>query len=399
MTTTNNIQSFFYLESIREFIKLSQAQCCYVYYKNYRLNLCNNKKEQFVFNNFLDHLDDIKINQLRPRPKVIHLFYELSFLLYNLDYLLEGDDIYAIEIDYEKVGKVNINHENNISLDPISLPDKKQYIDSFNLGREHLLKGNCYQFNLTYPFDFEIKNFHNEYDITNSVFYNKEKVGPFAHSTILPQLGKQFISNSPECLFKINKYKNYFQLQSMPIKGSINYGKNEDFQNKWNELINSKKNESELFMITDLIKNDLSKIEGPIAEVLSLKLPLTVPGILHQYSLLSVDLSYKVTLKKLVESLFPGGSITGAPKKRVIKILSELENYKRGFYCGATIFLYQDKVSASINIRSAEVMSNKNLLRYSAGGGITLKSNVNDEYEEMKMKVSSFINLLKTNHY
>ena len=181
----------------------------------------------------------------------------------------------------------------------------------------------------------------------------------------------------------------------MPIKGSINYNNDEDFDQKWNELIKSKKDESELFMITDLIKNDLSKIECPVAEVISLKLPLVVPGILHQYSLLSVDLSYKITLKKIIESLFPGGSITGAPKKRIIKILSELENYKRGFYCGSTIFLYEDQVSASINIRSAEVMSNNKLLRYSAGGGITLNSNVDDEFDEMKMKVNSFINLLK----
>ena len=386
MTTTNNIHSFFYLDSIREFIKLSQAKSCFVYYKTYRINLCDNKKEEFVFNSFLEHLDNIKINQSFPNPKVIHLFYELSFLLYGFDDLLGGNDIYAIEIDYEKTEKVDFNYENNISLDLVKSPDKKQYTDIFNLGREHLLQGNCYQFNLTYPFEFKINDFNNEDDIINSIFYNTETVGTFAHSTVLPPIGKQFISNSPECLFKISKYNNYFKLQSMPIKGSINYNNDEDFHQKWNELINSKKNESELFMITDLIKNDLSKIEGPTAEVISLKLPLEVPGILHQYSLLSVDLSYKVTLRKIVESLFPGGSITGAPKKRIIKILSELENYKRGFYCGSTIFLYKEKISASINIRSAEVMSNKKLLRYSAGGGITLNSNVEDEFDEMKMK-------------
>ena len=99
---------------------------------------------------------------------------------------------------------------------------------------------------------------------------------------------------------------------------------------------------------------------------------------------------------QIIRGLFPGGSITGAPKKRVMDLLYSLESEQsRGFYCGSTIILHESLLASSINIRSAEVFFEKRLLKYSSGSGLTLLSNALEEYEELKLKEQSFIKLLQ----
>ena len=92
--------------------------------------------------------------------------------------------------------------------------------------------------------------------------------------------------------------------------------------------------------------------------------------------------------------MFPGGSITGAPKKRVMSILHKLEKKPRGFYCGSTLLLTPKKAQASINIRSAIFDLKTQELSYKAGGGITLLSTAQNEFLEMTYKRDSFIKLL-----
>jgi anthranilate/para-aminobenzoate synthase component I len=180
----------------------------------------------------------------------------------------------------------------------------------------------------------------------------------------------------------------------MPIKGTIPLEHIADFKETWKKLISDKKNESELFMIIDLLRNDLARIEFPRAKVVKKKLPLIVPGLLHQYAKIEVELTEAVTIKIILEKMFPGGSITGAPKKSAIKILHQLENRERKFYCGSTLICFKDMKAASINIRSAEInFKNKNLT-YQSGGGITLKSTAQEEYKEMIAKRESFIRAL-----
>ena len=146
-------------------------------------------------------------------------------------------------------------------------------------------------------------------------------------------------------------------------------------------------------MITDLLRNDLNNIELPVAKVIKKKAPLLAPGILHQMSLLQVDVSSSVSLGQIVQALFPGGSITGAPKKRVLQILHKLEESPRGIYCGSTILMYRGRCDASINIRTAFIDFEQGELIYGAGGGITLLSDPRDEFQEMLVKKDSFIDL------
>ncbi len=198
-----------------------------------------------------------------------------------------------------------------------------------------------------------------------------------------------FLSNSPECLFQYEKN----HIITMPIKGTLKRG--EDWKKSWKEMLASAKEESELLMITDLLKNDLNRLDQPTAEVKKLRAPLLVPGLLHQYSLISLKLKNKVSLAQTIFALFPGGSITGAPKKRVMEIIQDVERYQRGIYCGSTILCYGPKKVANINIRTATLNVSERIWRYAAGGGITLLSKNSDEFKEMESKVSSFLTLIK----
>lgn len=152
-------------------------------------------------------------------------------------------------------------------------------------------------------------------------------------------------------------------------------------------------------MITDLLRNDLNRLDRPQARVLKKRAALEVPGLLHQYSLLSVKLTKKVSLLHALQCLFPGGSVTGAPKKRVMQIIQDVEHGKRGVYCGSTLLCYGDRKVASINIRTAEIDLSERLWRYGAGGGITLGSNPVHEFQEMEAKVASFLTLIHAPGY
>ena len=103
-----------------------------------------------------------------------------------------------------------------------------------------------------------------------------------------------------------------------------------------------------------------------------------------------------MNLWRVIEKIFPGGSITGAPKLRAMRLIHKLEKRPRGFYCGSTIILFKNMKSASINIRSSEIdfSPNKRTLLYQAGGGITLLSSVDEEYKEMTYKHDSFMRTL-----
>ena len=205
---------------------------------------------------------------------------------------------------------------------------------------------------------------------------------------------RRFGQIPPESLFQLKRDKDQTIVQTLPIKGTVDIKKAGGKKKAWEILTRSEKDQAELYMITDLLRNDLNKIEKPVCDVIKKKVPLMAPGIMHQMSLIQISLSREVKLSRVVESLFPGGSITGAPKKRVMEILRRVENRDRGLYCGSTIFMTGTRVECYLNIRTAEIDFNTSELIYSAGGGITVLSDSMSEYEEMLLKVKSFTDII-----
>ncbi len=361
-----------------------------VYFRHCYQDLLTGETFAFSISDLKKRLEQTPMSS--KKPIIWHLFYELGLSFNELDALISKNDILAIEIHYLKFSKIKKEKARPIELFGQKGPLFKEYEESFDYIYSHLMRGDCYQVNLTYPFNISHKEDFKS--ICNSLWRVKKKIAPYAHGTYLGPLKKGIISNSPECLFQMEKddLKNEWILQTMPIKGSMAFdSKKSSFKKTWEKLKKDKKEQAELYMITDLLRNDLNRIETPNAFVLEKKKPLEVPGILHQYSLLQVRLSSKVNLLQILRALFPGGSITGAPKKNVMKYIEQIEQGSRGIYCGSTLIIHNRILRSSINIRTALYDETKKTLRLGAGGGVTLQSDIHQEFQEMEIKAQSFL--------
>ena len=355
----------------------------------------------------------------KGRLKVFHLFYELGYIFQNLEELLQEDQIMGIALEFSERRKIDSlapfslmtssptpTSSSSSSLPSLGFTLKEKwswdkYKEKFKIGNKHLQRGDCYQYNLTTPFYFERKDSVQKTleleDFAVRLWTHGQSTGAYAHLTDFGQdypWGRFFLSNSPECLFQAGLQKKAkIRLETMPIKGTLPLKKGSNsLRSSWKQLNSSLKDECELFMIVDLLRNDFSAIAQEFSEVVKKKSPLQVQGLLHQYAKIALETKENLDLLSILKSVFPGGSITGVPKKRVMKILSQLEGRSRGLYCGSTIVLSKKIQAASLNIRSA-VATDSSLL-YQAGGGITLLSRLNEEYREMNSKVESFMDLL-----
>jgi len=373
-------------KTILEFDKPLKA---YVYFKEKRFNLLTGFPETFPISLFTKKLESIKLQESVSNPLVFHFYYEYGLLIQGFDFLVDGNQPLAIEIEYESGKKIAPRKPTLSKLPLITLerPTWSEYKVSFNKIQDELLRGNCYQVNLTFPFDFMTNEILDPRDIAD-YFFSRPNLGAFAHGTFLGE--EMILSNSPECLFQ---YRNN-EIITMPIKGTLSRG-DETLDVLWQKMLDDKKEEGELVMITDLMKNDLNRLDTPSAQIRKLRAPLVVPGLLHQYSLISLILKNEISLSKTMNSLFPGGSITGAPKKRVMEIIAGIERYQRGIYCGSTLLCVGSRKAASINIRTAAINVQERIWRYGAGGGITLLSKPVSEFKEMEDKVASFLKLLE----
>lgn len=373
-------------------LELTRPKNAYVYYRNTRHNLLTGYPETYPLQNFLGSLEKKMVQDKVSGHHVYHFHYELGLILQGLGHSVNEDVPLAIEIEYEYSRKTPIPRTKltHIPLKSLERPNWTEYKEAFHYIQDHLKSGNCYQVNVTYPFDFETEDNIDPRDIL-SFFFSRKGLGAFAHATLYHD--QMILSNSPECLFQ----KKGDEIFTMPIKGTMK--RKGTVREDWKELLASEKDEAELLMITDLLRNDLNRLDRPRAKVLKKRAALEVPGLLHQYSLLSVKLEKKVSLFHALNCLFPGGSVTGAPKKRVMQIIQEVERGRRGTYCGSTLLCYGDKKIASINIRTAEVDLSERLWRYGAGGGITLGSNPVHEFQEMEAKVASFLTLIQAPGY
>lgn len=376
----NDIFSLFKLRDNKK-LRLNNPIFAYAIYKSKRVDLINNTESSDGLEYFKKTLEKIKVDTQLKEALVVHCYYELGFLFEDQS-LIKDNDLLAIVIKYKESKLVTIKKTHkDLKLKSVSSISKKQYLLKFKKVQTQLNKGNCYQLNLTNQFLYSFNQ--TDYKIwINKLFCEDKNLSAYAHATYIKSIEKLILSNSPECLFRI-KGNDIF---TMPIKGTT-------LQNdkSWSNLLLSNKEQAELFMITDLMRNDLTKIALTPSKVIFKKAKLIVPKIWHQYSLIKTTIPNNTNLYNILSCLFPGGSITGAPKSNAIKLLASIENQRRGIYCGSTILIHNSLKSASINIRTAELDLKTKLLSYGSGGGITLLSETNSEYEEMFLKLESFL--------
>lgn len=259
---------------------------------------------------------------------------------------------------------------------------KEQYIDSIINTVEHIKDGDIFQANIT-------MRFHVGYEGDMFALYCRlREVTPNPFSAYL-DFDYPLISTSPERFF----IKKGNTISSNPIKGTI---KCDAQSNKSaTELMKSSKNNAENVMIVDLVRNDI----GRICEQGSVFVPALCQlkrfnQIYHLESIISGNLREDIKTSEIFRALFPGGSITGAPKIEAMNIIEELEFTNRGPYCGTVGFFGSNGyIDTSINIRI--VYSDDKNLYFHDGGGITVSSDAEDEYDELLLKAESIINTIK----
>ncbi len=376
----------------KKLLKFSDATFARAYYKNHFIDLITGKSHSYEIREWIKTLD-FPVYKHTINNRIIHLFYELGFLFEGIFEGISCLDILAIDIQYSKILEEAVpKNSQKIKLSPINAPSFYDYEKKFHEGYRELQKGNCYQFNLTGEYTYSFKDRLDSNDFVAALWREESSRGAYGSATYIGFLDKLFLSNSPECLFQ---YADKI-LTTRPIKGTLlrSNDKMSEIKKLWTQLRDDKKSEGELYMITDLLRNDLSRIDLPQSVVNKKKAILLVPGLVHQYSEISVKLRTQVTLRGILEKMFPGGSITGAPKKRVMQILSKIENRSRGFYCGSTLVFMKGQIEASINIRSSVIDFKNSTISYQAGGGITLLSQPQFEFEEMTYKHNSYFDIL-----
>ncbi len=185
------------------------------------------------------------------------------------------------------------------------------------------------------------------------------------------------------------------RIEARPIKGTRPRGADAAQDAALvSELLRSAKDHSENLMIADLLRHDI----GRVARIGSVHVPElaaleTFPNLHHLVSAVRGTLRPGLSAADLLRAAFPGGSITGAPKRRAMQIIRELEPAPRNAYCGTVAWLGWDGAAdSSIAIRTLTI--SRGQVTAAAGGGIVAESQPEDEYEEMLVKIRPLLRAL-----
>ncbi len=299
--------------------------------------------------------------------------------LFIIDFEKKNPIIIPFKSIDEKIIKYNINGIANYQLNKNNFKNKiiikkkpisfNRYKEAFKLVQKNQYDGNSYLLNLTFPTEIKINLSLKEifkYSAAKYKLYFKDKFTVF----------------SPEIFIKIRNNKIY----SYPMKGTIDA----DLPNAKNKILNNEKEFAEHLTIVDLIRNDLGIVAKNIKVEKFRYLEKIYTNEKHLYQVSSIisgelEKDYNCIIGYIIDSLLPAGSISGAPKNKTIEIIKKVENYNRGYYTG--IFGYFDgtRLDSSVMIRFIEKAKDK--LFYKSGGGVTIYSDVNLEYQELLDKI------------
>jgi para-aminobenzoate synthetase component I len=239
--------------------------------------------------------------------------------------------------------------------------------------REYIRKGDVYQVNITQQF-YGLGKI-NPYEVYARV--RRANYGPY--NAFLDINGSYILSTSPEqFLRRRGEY-----ITTRPIKGTVKRVSDKEENEKLkSELYESEKTRSELLMIIDLERNDLSRICVPgTVEVESLFEVEEYATVNHLVSTIKGKLLDNLTFGDIMRGTFPGGSITGAPKLRSMEVIEELENISRSIYTGSIGYI-SNNGNIDLNIAIRTPVINDEGVFYNVGGGMVWDSDPADEYDE-----------------
>jgi len=266
---------------------------------------------------------------------------------------------------------------------------KESYVEKVSTLLDHLHRGDLYEANFCMEFYAENTTINplDKFDKLNAISQT-----PFA---VYFKNNQQFLlSATPERYLR----KEEEQLISQPIKGTAKrfQDKTEDEKSKLN-LASDPKERAENIMITDLVRNDLSRsAQKGTVQVQELCEIYSFQQVHQMISTITSKLDNKFSNVDVLRMTFPMGSMTGAPKISAMKIIEELEVTKRGLYSGAIgYFSPNGDFDFNVVIRSILYNQDKKYLSFSVGSAITSLSNPENEYEECLLKAKAMHEVLR----
>jgi len=312
----------------------------------------------------------------------------------EIHYLKMCDD--EIDADFKEISLKDVNFTTQIDT-PKKVTvkqriSKENYLSKVEKILEHIHRGDIYEANFCMEFFAEEATI-NPLEIYQKL--NNISEPPFAvffknHTNFL-------LSASPERYLK----KEGFKVISQPIKGTAKRSNDVERDNSLKATLkNDPKERSENIMIVDLVRNDLSKVAinasvkvEELCEIYSFKQ-------VHQMiSTIVSEVENSTSPIEIIQTTFPMGSMTGAPKISAMNIIEKFEETKRGLYSGAMgYFTPNNDFDFNVVIRSILYNTKNQYLSFSVGSAITSKSNTQNEYEECLLKAKAMLDVLGANN-
>ena len=298
----------------------------------------------------------------------------------------EAEPIFAaIEASSSAIEQANVS--------PVNVQSRLTPTDYLSIVRklqQHILRGDCYEINFC-------QEFYAEQVVIDPLFVYEKLVtlSPNPFSALYKFKDKYCICASPERYLKKSGNKIY----SQPIKGTAKRNLEnleQDEVNKGNLLI-SEKDKSENVMVVDLVRNDLSRVckEGTV-QVDELFGIYSFPQVHQMISTISGELKDDIDWIDIIKATFPMGSMTGAPKKRVMELIERYEPTKRGLFSGAIGYIDpKGDFDFNVVIRSVLYNATSKYLSFQAGSAITFYSDPEQEYEECLLKAAAMKKILE----
>ncbi|MGC8560941.1 MAG: anthranilate synthase component I family protein [Phycisphaerae bacterium] len=260
------------------------------------------------------------------------------------------------------------------TLRQISSPQKDEYISALKNVLDYIAAGDIYQLNLC-------RRWLGEAADPLALWRDMYAANPGRYSAYIRAGSQAICCTSPELFLN----RNGDELITSPIKGTRRRNlNNHDLDRQAAEnLMRSEKEQAELAMITDLLRNDLGRVcaTGSVKIMDSRRLE-ALPGVWQTYAVIRGTARHR--WGDILAGMLPGGSITGVPKIRAMEIISELELCARGIYCGNIGWIGSGRGSFNIAIRTAIWESGR--FCYAAGAGIVADSDPEMEFAEICAK-------------
>ena len=302
----------------------------------------------------------------------------------SIDEIKTISQVIESSLDSEEEFKDTDN--DNVSLKVNYLTPKEEFMNSVEETKKLIYSGEMIQAVLSQKITVEVEA--QPIDIFSSL----RKINPSPYMFLLDCDEFKIIGSSPELLVKLQNGKT----EVHPIAGTRPRGGNEndDLENE-QDLLKDEKEIAEHLMLLDLGRNDLGRIAKPGTVKVTQQMEIErYSHVMHIVSHVEADIDKCFNAFDVLRSAFPAGTVTGAPKVRAMKLISEKEKYKRGPYSGAVgYFSYDGNMDTAIAIRTIVLKDNLAILQ--AGAGIVADSDPESEHNECLAKMGALIKALE----